>query len=67
MTIPTEQADLVAWLATSKSDARLDLRVPQDLVDELERFAKRNGYKLSLAVKILLTSALVTRKKRGDY
>ncbi len=54
MTIPTTPAKLYAWVATTPSDARLDVRVPTELLDAVQAIADKNGWTLSFAVKVLL-------------
>lgn len=58
MTIPKKRADLYSWVATTPSKARLDVRLPQELLDELQASADRNGWTLSYTVKVKLASQI---------
>jgi len=53
-----KQQDIFAWIATTKSDARLDVRIPQELLEDLERYAAERNWSTSFAVKVLLVKAI---------
>jgi len=58
MTIPTKQSEITAWLANRASDNRLDIRLPAELHEAIQRYADQRGWRLSYAVKYILARSL---------
>ena len=58
MTIPKKQSELFAWVAVTPCDKRMDIRLPEELLDAVQAKADANGWTLSFTVKVLLASQI---------
>jgi hypothetical protein len=54
--IPDKPTEKLKWLASTARDQHVNVRMPGALFEAVQRYANREGYTLSFAIVLLLTT-----------
>lgn len=58
MTIPTHKCDIPTWLATHKNNEHVNMRLPDELLQAVQRLADDNGWEFSHATRYVMVLGL---------